>query len=148
MVNWATSIDHLIKSTGVPGLYTQISIDFLNFLCLYSQILPQDKVIGFLVFRFRQRSLCILQLAVAKDARGRGVGRSLLRWAAREAGNPGKNREESLEKRWIFHGKMGGYIGKHQGKIMNSALFDGKHGKVNGNKLLFSLLEGQWTIHL
>ena len=51
-------------------------------------------------------------------------------------------REESLEKRLIFHGKMGGYIGKHQGEIMNSALSDGKHGKVSGNKLLFSLFEG------
>jgi len=66
------------------------------------------------------------------------------------AGQHGRQgtREESLEKRLIFHGKMGGYIGKHQGKIMNSALSDGKHGKVSGNKLLFSLFEGQWTIHL
>ena len=55
-------------------------------------VYPQDKVIGFLVFRFRGRSLCVLQLAVAKDVRGRGAGRSLLRWAAREARISGKHR--------------------------------------------------------
>lgn len=46
----------------------------------------QDKVLGFLVFRFRGRSLCVVQLGVAREARGRGAGRALLRWAAREAG--------------------------------------------------------------
>lgn len=38
------------------------------------------------MFRFRGRSLCVVQLGVAREARGRGAGRALLRWAAREAG--------------------------------------------------------------
>ncbi|CAL1153427.1 unnamed protein product [Cladocopium goreaui] len=73
-------------------------------LTLLMQKTKKDKVIGFLVFRFRGRSLCVLQLAVAKDARGRGAGRSLLRWAAREAQRA--TMENVLISTWPFGSEL------------------------------------------
>lgn len=69
-----------LTSGSIPSLWFSKPVDQMGRM--------QDKVMGFLVFRFRERSLHVLQVAVAKDARGRGAGRAMLRWAAQQAKLP------------------------------------------------------------
>eukprot|EP00434_Breviolum_minutum_P029228 symbB.v1.2.025851.t1/scaffold2538.1/size76676/5 len=73
-------------------------------LTLLMQKTKKDKVMGFLVFRFRERSLHVLQVAVAKDARGRGAGRAMLRWAAQQAQRA--NMENVVVSAWPFRPEL------------------------------------------
>ena len=73
-------------------------------LTLLMQKTKKDKVMGFLVFRFRERSLHVLQVAVAKDARGRGAGRAMLRWAAQQAQR--SNMENVVVSAWPFRPEL------------------------------------------
>ena len=69
------------------------------FFCARPKVL-QERVLGYLIFRFRQqRSLCVVQLAVATT--GQGSGRLLLRWAAQTA------RKANMENVQVSAGPFG-----------------------------------------
>eukprot|EP00930_Biecheleria_cincta_P092427 TRINITY_DN8233_c0_g1_i1.p1 TRINITY_DN8233_c0_g1~~TRINITY_DN8233_c0_g1_i1.p1 ORF type:complete len:2246 (+),score=491.91 TRINITY_DN8233_c0_g1_i1:182-6919(+) len=51
----------------------------------------KKAVLGFMVYRFRQRAMVVIQVALAEKHRGSGLGRLMIRWLAQHGKNPTNN---------------------------------------------------------